>query len=45
MYIIAFAVDNGRQTPAVLGRRVHVAAQKMEKETFQVSKESITLCS
>jgi hypothetical protein len=45
MYSIAFAVDNGRQTLAVLGLRVHVAAQKMEKETFQVSKESIAACS
>jgi len=45
MYIIAFTVDNGRQTPTVLRRRVHVAAQKMERETLQVSKESIAVCS
>jgi len=45
MYIISFAVDNGQQTPVVLGRRVHVTAQKLEKEAFQVSKESIAACS
>ena len=43
--IIAFAVCNGLQLPTVLRRRVHVAAQRRERRTCQVSKESNAVCS
>ena len=46
MYIATalFAVFNGRQLPTELYRKMHVAAQGRERETFRVSKESSAVC-